>query len=109
GFSAGSAAYARGRPSYPPEAVDLITTELGVGPGSKVVDLAAGTGKFTALLVPSGADVVAVEPVTQMGDELRQAVPGVEALEGTAEAIPLPDGSVDALTVAQAFHWFDFQ
>jgi SAM-dependent methyltransferase len=108
GFSAGSAAYQRGRPSYPQEAVDLIRTELGVGPASKVVDLAAGTGKFTALLVPTGAEIVAVEPVKQMGDELRRAVPGVEVLEGTAENIPLPDGSVDALTVAQAFHWFDF-
>jgi SAM-dependent methyltransferase len=109
GFSAWSAAYARGRPSYPQEAVDVITTELGIGPGSRVVDLAAGTGKFTALLVPTGADVAAVEPVTQMGGELQRAVPGVEVLEGTAEAIPLPDDSVDALTVAQAFHWFDFQ
>jgi ubiquinone/menaquinone biosynthesis C-methylase UbiE len=107
GFSAGSGAYERGRPSYPKEAVDVIVSELGIGAGSRVVDLAAGTGKFTALLVPTGAEVVAVEPVAQMGDELRHAVPGIEVLEGTAEAIPLPDSSVDALTVAQAFHWFD--
>jgi len=72
-----------------------------------VLDLAAGTGKFTALLVPTGADTVAVEPVKEMGDELRASVAGVEVLEGTAEAIPLPDASVDAVTAAQAFHWFD--
>jgi ubiquinone/menaquinone biosynthesis C-methylase UbiE len=72
-----------------------------------VLDLAAGTGKFTALLVPTGADVVAVEPVKEMADELRAAVPGVEVLEGTAESIPLPGASVDAVTAAQAFHWFD--
>jgi SAM-dependent methyltransferase len=87
--------------------VDLITAELGIGPGTTVVDLAAGTGKFTALLVPTGARLKAVEPVKQMGDELRRAVPGVEVLEGTAEDIPLPDASADAFTVAQAFHWFD--
>jgi SAM-dependent methyltransferase len=107
GFSAGSAAYVRGRPSYPQEAVDLITAELGIEPEATVVDLAAGTGKFTALLVPTGAHLKAVEPVMEMGDELRRAVPGVEVLEGTAEAMPLPDDSADALTVAQAFHWFD--
>jgi SAM-dependent methyltransferase len=107
GFSAGSGAYARGRPSYPTGAVDFIAGELGIGPGEKVLDLAAGTGKFTALLVPTGAEVVAVEPVREMGDQLRASVEGVEVLEGTAEAIPLPDVSVDAVTVAQAFHWFD--
>lgn len=78
-----------------------------MGPGTKVLDLAAGTGKFTALLVPTGAEVVAVEPVTEMADELRAVIDGVEVLEGTAEDIPLPDASVDAVTVAQAFHWFD--
>ena len=107
GFSAGSGAYARGRPSYPAEAVEFLAAELGLGPGKKVLDLAAGTGKFTALLVPTGAEVVAVEPVKQMGDELRASVSGVEVLEGTAEDIPQPDDSLDAVTVAQAFHWFD--
>jgi len=107
GFSAGSSAYARGRPSYPADAVEFLARELGLTQGRKVLDLAAGTGKFTALLVPTGADVVAVEPVREMGDELRASVEGVEVLEGTAEAIPLPDASVDAVTAAQAFHWFD--
>ena len=107
GFSAGSSAYARGRPSYPADAIEFLAGELGLGPGNRVLDLAAGTGKFTALLVPTGAEVVAVEPVKEMGDELRASVSGVEVLEGTAEDIPLPDGSLDAVTVAQAFHWFD--
>jgi ubiquinone/menaquinone biosynthesis C-methylase UbiE len=107
GFSAGSSAYDRGRPSYPPEAVDLIATELGVREGTTVVDLAAGTGKFTALLVPTGATVVAVEPVAEMRDTLVRTVPGVEAHDGTAESMPFPDGHADAVTVAQAFHWFD--
>jgi len=108
GFSAGSGAYDRGRPSYPQEAVDLVVRELDIGKDSTVVDLAAGTGKFTALLVPTGATVVAVEPVAEMRDTLVRTVPGVEALDGTAESMPFDDGSVDAVTVAQAFHWFDF-
>ncbi len=67
-----------------------------------MVDLAAGTGKLTRALVPTGATVVAVEPVAEM----RALIEGVEALDGRAEAIPLPDGSADAVTVGQAFHWF---
>ncbi|MBV8159399.1 MAG: methyltransferase domain-containing protein [Acidimicrobiia bacterium] len=107
GFSAGSDAYARGRPSYPEAAVDLVVSALGIGPGTTVVDLAAGTGKFTALLVPSGADIVAVEPVAEMRDALARAIPDIEVHDGTAEGMPLPDDSADAVTVAQAFHWFD--
>jgi ubiquinone/menaquinone biosynthesis C-methylase UbiE len=106
GFSAGADAYDRGRPSYPAAAVDHVVAELGIGPGRRVLDLGAGTGKFTELLVATGADVVAVEPVAEMRAKLA-ALPGVEALEGTGEAIPLADASVDAVTVAQAFHWFD--
>lgn len=107
GFSAGSAAYDKGRPSYPQGAVDLLVSELGVDGRSTVVDLAAGTGKFTALLVPTGATVIAVEPVDEMRDTLIRTVPGVEARDGTAESMPFPDGFADAVTVAQAFHWFD--
>jgi SAM-dependent methyltransferase len=69
-----------------------------------VLDLGAGTGKLARELVPSGAHVIAVEPLAEM----RALIPtGIETLAGTAEAIPLPDASVDAVTVAQAFHWFD--
>jgi SAM-dependent methyltransferase len=99
-------AYERGRPEYPPEAVAHVLQEFRIGPASTVLDLAAGTGKFTRQLVPSGARVVAVEPVAGMRAKLTEQVPGVTPLEGTAEAIPLPDGTVDAVTVAQAFHWF---
>lgn len=79
---------------------------MGVGHSTTVVDLAAGTGKLTRVLVTTGARVVAVEPVPAMRTELSKVVPGVEVLDGTAEAIPLPDASADAVTVAQAFHWF---
>jgi SAM-dependent methyltransferase len=106
GFGAGSERYERGRPSYPAEVVEVLTGELGVGPGRRVLDLAAGTGKLTRLVVPTGAEVVAVEPVAAMRDRLEAAVPGVEALDDTAEALPLPDASFDVVTVAQAFHWF---
>ena len=107
GFGQGADAYERARPSYPAEAVACIVGRAGLGPGRRVLDLAAGTGKLTRLLVPSGADVVAVEPVAAMRDQLRSALPDLEILDGTAEDIPLGDASVDAVTVAQAFHWFD--
>ena len=105
GFDAAADAYARARPSYPAEAVDVIVSRL--EPGTRILDLAAGTGKFTALLAARGLDVVAVEPVEGMRDRLVEDLPGVVTLDGTAEAIPLPDGSVGCVTVAQAFHWFD--
>lgn len=107
GFSAGADDYERGRPSYPGDAVAVLCEELGIGPGARVLDLAAGTGKLTRLLVPTGAEVVAVEPVAEMRRRLEQAAPQAHVLDGTAERIPLPDGSVDVVTVAQAFHWFD--
>ena len=107
GFGAGAADYERGRPSYPAGAVEHLAAVLGLGPGATVVDLGAGTGKLTRLLVPTGARVLAVEPVAAMRSELGGAVPRAEVLDGTAEAVPLPDGSADAVVAAQAFHWFD--
>lgn len=107
GFSVDMSVYERGRPSYPADAVAWLVGGLGIGPGADVVDLAAGTGKFTRLLVPTGARIVAVEPSAPMRAELARTVPGVEAVDGTAEALPLADGSVDAVVAAQAFHWFD--
>ena len=101
------AAYERGRPGYPPEAVAELVRVLGVAPGTTVLDLAAGSGKLTRQLLPAGAELVAVEPSAAMRERLAAAAPGVEVLEGTAEAIPLPDGALDAVTVGQAFHWFD--
>jgi SAM-dependent methyltransferase len=106
GFSRVSQAYVLGRPTYPTDAVALLARELHLEPGRVVLDLAAGTGKFTALLVGTGAEVVAVEPLAEMRAALEQALPDVRTLEGTAERVPLAAESVDAVTVAQAFHWF---
>lgn len=102
-----AADYERGRPGYPPELVELLTAELPVRPGTRVCDLAAGTGKLSRVLAAVGAEVVAVEPAPEMRRVLAATCPGVEVLEGTAEHLPLEDCSVDAVTVAQAFHWFD--
>ena len=107
GFGSGAEAYERGRPSYPDAAVAHLVEVLQLGTGKRVLDLAAGTGKMTRLLAPFGVEIVAVEPVAGMRVAFEAAVPGIEILEGTAEAIPLPDASVDAVVVAQAFHWFD--
>ena len=107
GFGSSADAYERGRPSYPDDAIAYLAAELGLGPAARILDLAAGTGKLTRLLVEGGAEVVAVEPVAAMRAALERALPEVPVLEGTAESIPLAAGSVDAVTVAQAFHWFD--
>ena len=102
-FGAETAAYERGRPSYPPEAIDWL---LPAG-ARDVLDLGAGTGKLTARLVERVLNVVAVDPIAEMLEVLRSALPGTPALLGTAEEIPLPDNSVDAVLVAQAWHWVD--
>ena len=107
GFEAAAEVYERGRPGYPEEAVAWLAEQLGLGHGRTVLDLAAGTGKLTRQLLPTGARVIAVEPIAAMRRELQRVLTGVETLAGTAEKIPLPAGSVDAVTVAQAFHWFD--
>jgi SAM-dependent methyltransferase len=98
--------YERARPEYPVEAVAWMTEELDLREARTVLDLGAGTGKLTRQLVATGARVVAVEPGAQMLAELRRVLPDVEAVQGGAESIPLGDNSVDAITVAQAFHWF---
>jgi SAM-dependent methyltransferase len=85
--------------------VAWLAERLGLRPGRTVVDLAAGTGKLTRPLAATGAEVVAIEPVAEMRARIGDA--GARSLDGTAEAIPLPDASADAVTVAQAFHWFD--
>jgi SAM-dependent methyltransferase len=105
GFGRGAADYERARPAYPAEAVAYLVDRLGLRPGATVLDLAAGTGKLGRLLVPSGARVVAVEPV----DAMRELIPpdSIEALAGTAEAMPLAVGAADAVVVGQAFQWFD--
>jgi ubiquinone/menaquinone biosynthesis C-methylase UbiE len=109
GFDRAAAAYERARPSYPDDAVAHVVDALGIGPGSRVVDLAAGTGKFTRLLVPRGAELVAVEPVAGMRDQLTAVIDGIEVHDGAAEALPFADETIDAMVCAQAFHWFDQQ
>ena len=94
--------YERGRPGYPSEAVDLPR----LPPGSTVLDLGAGTGKLTRVLTRRYAHVIAVEPLDNMRAILERVVPEAETHAGSADAIPLPDGSVDAVFAAQAFHWF---
>ena len=104
-FGEQAAAYERGRPSYPPEAIDWL-----LPPNARdVLDLGAGTGKLTTRLVERGLDVVAVDPIAEMLELLTHSLPDTPALLGTAEQIPLPDNSVDAVLVAQAWHWFDPQ
>lgn len=105
GFSNEAEAYGRGRPDYPSALREWLERAMGLSPGKRVVDVGAGTGKFTALLAATGAAVVAVEPVDAMREKL-QRLHGVEALAGTAQSIPLPDASLDAVVCAQAFHWF---
>jgi SAM-dependent methyltransferase len=107
GFGSAADVYERARPNYAPEAVAWVCERLGIGPGRTVLDLAAGTGKLTRDLVPSGATVIAVEPLDEMRAQLERVVPGAQAQPGTAEEIPLADASVDAVVCAQAFHWFD--
>jgi SAM-dependent methyltransferase len=107
-FGSEAARYHQTRPSYPPAALDLVLnslTEVGETP-RRFLDVGAGTGKLTALLLDRGAEVVAVDPDPDMLAVLAQQLPGVRALAGRAEAIPLPDGSVDAVVAGQAYHWF---
>ena len=106
GFATAADAYERGRPGYPEEAMAWMAERLDLREGRDVLDLAAGTGKLTRALVPFGARVIAIEPIDEMREQLFRALPDVEAFDGTAESIPLPDGSVDAVTCGQAFHWF---
>jgi len=109
GFGAEAAAYERARPGYPDDAVAWIVDHLRITPARTVLDLAAGTGKFTRLLVATGAPIIAAEPVDGMRRMLTRALPEVPTIAAVAEAMPLAGGSVDAITVAQAFHWFDAQ
>lgn len=98
--------YELGRPEWPEELLDVVVSQLGLGPDAEVLDLGAGTGKLTRALVRRFDRVVAVEPDGAMRAVLEEVVPGAEALTGRGEAIPLPDGSVDAVFSAEAFHWF---
>ncbi len=94
------------RPSYPAAAVDWVLAAASPPP-RRVLDLGAGTGKLTRLLLDAGLEVVAVDPSEQMLAQLSALSPGVEVHAAPAEALPLPDASVDAVTCAQAWHWVD--
>jgi len=99
--------YERGRPGYASAAADALAAEFGLDADSRVLDLAAGTGQLSRLFVPLVGSVVAVEPSASMRAVLARRLPSVEALDGRAERIPLPDESVDAAVIGSAFHWFD--
>lgn len=102
-FDTVSAVYEAARPSYPAQAAEWLVPSG----AARVADIGAGTGKFTRLLESPGREVVAVDPSPHMLQVVRDTLPGVDAREGTAEAIPLADSSVDAVTFAQAWHWVE--
>ncbi|SES06165.1 Methyltransferase domain-containing protein [Actinokineospora terrae] len=101
-FGSNAVAYARHRPRYPDAAVEWV-----VGDRTRVLDLAAGTGKLTETLLEFALEVTAVEPDDQMRAELTRLLPDVPALKGTADHIPAPDASFDVVITGQAFHWFN--
>jgi SAM-dependent methyltransferase len=106
GYTSEAATYVRGRPEYPAALVGWLRARLGLSSGCNAVDLGAGSGKFTRLMLETGAAVAAVEPVQAMRGQLSTTLPAVSVLAGSAQAIPLPSASQDALVCAQAFHWF---
>lgn len=102
--------YVRFRPSYPPGVIETLREQAGLNPGARVADIGSGTGIFAALLLPHAARVLGVEPNAAMreaGDQALGGDPRFVSVAGTAEATSLPDASVDLVTAAQAFHWFD--
>ena len=106
-FASVAGEYERGRPEYPPAVVGALAAELALGAGDPVLDLAAGTGKLTRALLAHGLDVTAVEPQAPLREVLAASVGGERVRDGLAEAIPLDDCSVAAVTVSDAFHWFE--
>ncbi|MGH2710071.1 MAG: class I SAM-dependent methyltransferase [Actinomycetota bacterium] len=107
GFGAAAGEYERRRPLYPEAAVERLVAELEIGPGLRILDLGAGTGKLTRMLLPFGPHLIGVEPVASMREKFVEVLPDVPLAAGLAEALPLADGSFDAVICAQAFHWFD--
>lgn len=106
GVSYNAHAYEAGRPGYPAPAVTHLLAALRVGPESEVLDLAAGTGKFTRELIGVAKSVIAVEPDPGMRDELARSLPAADVLDGLGTSLPVADDAVDAVTIAQAYHWF---
>ena len=106
GYQQSAAAYQRGRPDYSPLTAEWLRDDLGITSKSKVVDVGAGTGKFTQRLIAVCDHVSAVEPVAAMRDQFAQNHPVVPVIEGTSTDIPFDNSAVDVLICAQAFHWF---
>jgi len=106
GFSTQAGTYTQGRPDYPNEIGTWLRDTLGITSTSTVVDLGAGTGKFTRLLKPLSEHLIAIEPVDAMRQEFSTHLPDTTILPGTAQSMPLADGDADVLVCAQAFHWF---
>lgn len=106
GFSTQAVTYAQGRPDYPRQLTGWLADTLHIDAHASVIDLGAGTGKFTRLLSTLAPTLIAVESVAAMGAQLTKLLPDVRLVNGTAESIPLPTASADAVVCAQAFHWF---
>jgi SAM-dependent methyltransferase len=95
------------RPEYAPEAVAWVAERGGIGPGSRIVDVAAGTGRLSGRFLQLGVDLIAVEPAANMRAVLEERFPSLHAIVATAESMPFDDGAVDAVVVGNAFHHFD--
>jgi SAM-dependent methyltransferase len=107
GFGPSARVYEQSRPSYPRPAVDELVGRLRIDTTSRVVELGAGTGKFTRLLRPHAGEVIAVEPIAGMRAEFTVVLPDVPLVAGLAEQMPVASGAADAVIAAQAFHWFE--
>jgi SAM-dependent methyltransferase len=106
GFGRDAHIYARGRPGFPTDSLGWLEQDLKVGPGKTVLELGAGTGKFTELLSRTRADIVAIDPMPVMLQQLPLELPGVRALRGSAQSLPIASAIADAVICAQSFHWF---
>jgi SAM-dependent methyltransferase len=106
GFSTQAGTYTQGRPDYPEALNTWLADTLGINDHSSVIDLGAGTGKFTRLLTPLTPHLTAVEPVAAMRQEFAKSLPDLPILHGTADSLPFADATTDAVVCAQAFHWF---
>ncbi|MGH2641380.1 MAG: class I SAM-dependent methyltransferase [Actinomycetota bacterium] len=95
------------RPEYAPDAVAWVAERAGLGLGSTVVDLAAGTGLLSGRFLQIGVGVIAVEPAANMRAILEQRFPTVRAIVARAESMPFDDRAVDAVVVGNAFHHFE--
>ena len=106
-FATAASVYERARPAFPQAAIDWLCDELEITDETRLLDLAAGTGRLTRPLFAYTRRIVAIEPVAEMREVLQRTLPSIEVLDGIAEELPLATDSVDVVVVAQAFHWFD--